>query len=246
MSRVALVTGASRGIGKAIALRLAQSDHRVAVNYAASGDAAEGVVAQIEAGGGEALAIQADVSDEAAVGAMFGAVSERFGSVEVLINNAGITDDDLLMRMKPAAWDRVLEVNLRSVYLCTRAALRAMVRAKWGRVVSVASVAGVSGNAGQANYAASKAGLNGLARSLAREFASRGITVNLVAPGPIETDMLAELGEATIQAMLDTVPVGRVGTAEEVAAAVSFLTSEAAGYVTGATIPVDGGLGMGA
>ena len=244
MSRVALVTGASRGIGRAIAIALAAEGHKVAVNYAARADAADAVVAAIIDAGGEAMAVRADVSDTEAVAAMFEAVTEAFGRVTVLVNNAGITKDNLMLRMTEEEFDRVIAVNLKSTFLCTKAALRGMLREKWGRIVSVASVAGVSGNPGQANYAASKAGVIAMAKSIAKEVGSRGITVNAVAPGFIATDMTAALGDEVNEAAAGNIAVGRLGTPEEIASTVAFLTSDAASYITGQTIIVDGGLAL--
>ena len=245
MSRVALVTGGSRGIGRAIAVRLAADGNAVAVNYTSNSAAADEVVGLITGSGGSAMAVRADVGNAEAVAEMLGEVEERLGRVGILVNNAGITRDVLLLRMGPDAWDDVIQTNLRSVYLCTRAAMRGMLRLKWGRIISVSSVSGIAGNPGQANYAASKAGLVGLARSLARELGSRSITANVVAPGFVATDMTAELSDERRAEIVGQVPLGRYAQAEEVAAVVGFLASEAAGYVTGAVVPVDGGLGMG-
>jgi 3-oxoacyl-[acyl-carrier protein] reductase len=244
MSHVALVTGGSRGIGKAIALRLAGDGHSVAVNYAANASAADGVVDEISATGGTAIALQADVGDTEAVTAMFGEVEERLGRVGILVNNAGITRDDLLMRMGPEAWDDVIQTNLRSVYLCTRAAMRGMLRLKWGRIISLSSVSGISGNPGQANYAASKAAIIGFSKSVAREIGSRNITVNVVAPGFIETDMTEQLGDEVAGQVIARVALGRLGKPEEIAAAVGYLASDDAAYVTGQTLVVDGGLAL--
>ena len=244
MGRVALVTGASRGIGRAIAEELAAHGHRVAVNYHTGAEAAAEVVAGIRAAGGEAEAFPADVGDEDAVAGMFAALTEALGAPEVLVNNAGITRDGLLMRMGPDQWDSVLTTNLRSAYLCTRAALRAMIKARWGRVISVASVAGLAGNPGQANYAAAKAGIIGFTKSVAKEVGSRGITVNAVAPGFVDTDMTAELGDEVRQAALGEIAVGRFGTPREIASAVRYLASDAASYITGQVLVVDGGLAI--
>jgi 3-oxoacyl-[acyl-carrier protein] reductase len=244
MSRVALVTGGSRGIGRAIALRLASDGNAVAVNYATNGAAADEVVEMIAANGGTAIAVQADVGDADAVASMFDDIEERLGRVEVLVNNAGITRDGLLLRMGPDAWDQVIETNLRSVYLCSRAAMRGMLRSRWGRIISVSSISGISGNPGQANYAASKAGIIGFSKSIAREIGSRNITVNVVAPGFIETDMTEELGTEIAEEVASRVAVGRLGRPEEIAAAVGYLVSDDAAYVTGQTLVVDGGLAL--
>jgi len=243
-SRVALVTGGSRGIGRAIAQALADGGHRVAINYVANADAAAATVATIEDAGGTAIAVQGDVGDEVAVAGLIEQVTDQLGPVEILVNNAGITRDDLLMRMKPDAWDAVIQTNLTSVYLCSKAAMRGMLRARWGRIINVSSVAGVYGNAGQANYAAAKAGVVGFTMSLAKEIGSRGITVNAVAPGFIETDMTAALGEEAAAAAAQQITMGRLGRPEEVASVVGYLASEDASYVTGQTIVVDGGLAI--
>ncbi len=194
--------------------------------------------------GGEAVAVGADVADPDAVQALFAETTERFGPVEILINNAGITRDELLLRMKPEVWDEVLTVNLRSVYLCTRAALRGMLRRRFGRVVSIGSVAGLAGNPGQANYAASKAAIVGFTRSVAKEVGSRGITVNVVAPGFIDTEMTADIPDEARQRAVDSVAAGRFGTADEVASAVAYLCGEEAAYVNGHILVVDGGLAL--
>jgi 3-oxoacyl-[acyl-carrier protein] reductase len=244
MSHVALVTGGSRGIGRAIAMRLAGDGHSVAVNYTANAAAADEVVDAITGAGGTAIAFQADVGSTEAVTAMFREIEERLGRVAILVNNAGITRDDLLMRMSPDAWDDVIQTNLRSVYLCTRAAMRGMLRLKWGRIISVSSVSGISGNPGQANYAASKAAIIGFSKSVAREIGSRNITVNVVAPGFIETDMTEQLGSDVAEEVVRRVALGRLGKPEEIAAAVRYLASDDAAYVTGQTLVVDGGLAL--
>ena len=244
MTRVALVTGGSRGIGRAVAELLGSRHYRVAVNYASRAAAAAEVVGVIQAEGGEAVAVAADVGDEDAVAGMFETVAAELGPVQVLVNNAGITRDDLMLRMSTDAWDAVLQTNLRSVYLCSRIALRGMLRSKWGRIISIGSVSGIAGNAGQANYAAAKAGVIGLSRSLAKEVGSRGITVNVVAPGYIETDMTAELADEMLATVTGQISLGRVGTPADVASAVGYLASDEAGYITGQTIVVDGGLTM--
>jgi 3-oxoacyl-[acyl-carrier protein] reductase len=244
MSGVALVTGASRGIGRAIALQLAADGFTVAVNFASSASKADEVVAQIQASGGSAVAIQADVSDPDAVANLFRTASDELGPVSVLVNNAGITDDGLVLRMSPDQWDRVVNTNLRSVFLCTKEALRSMLRAKSGRIINISSVSGISGNPGQGNYAAAKAGVIGFTKSVAKEVGSRGITVNAIAPGFIQTDMTDALGETVTAAVSEQVALGRLGLPEEVASAVGYLASEGASYITGQTIVIDGGLAL--
>ncbi|MEB3350947.1 MAG: 3-oxoacyl-[acyl-carrier-protein] reductase [Cyanobacteriota bacterium] len=240
--QVALVTGASRGIGRAVALELASAGAEVVVNYASSPEAAAEVVAAIEAAGGRAWSHRADVADEEQVDAMVKAVLERSGRLDVLVNNAGITRDGLLMRMKTADWQSVLNLNLTGVFLCTRAVSRPMLKARSGRIINITSVVALMGNPGQANYSAAKAGVVGLTRSSAAEFASRGVTVNAVAPGFIATDMTRDLNADGI---LQAIPLGRMGQPEEVASAVRFLAADPAGaYMTGQVLQVDGGMVM--
>ncbi|MCF8133124.1 MAG: 3-oxoacyl-[acyl-carrier-protein] reductase [Synechococcus sp.] len=239
----ALVTGASRGIGRAVALELAANGATVVVNYAASAEAAEAVVAEITAAGGQAYALQADVSQEEQVDRLVTTVLERSGSIDVLVNNAGITRDGLLMRLKTEDWRAVLDLNLTGVFLCTRAVTRPMLKQKRGRIVNITSVVGLTGNAGQTNYAAAKAGVVGFTLSTARELASRGITVNAVAPGFIATDMTSHLNA---EGLLNAIPLGRYGEPAEVAGAVRFLAADpAAAYITGQVLQVDGGMVMG-
>lgn len=240
--KVALVTGSSRGIGRAIALRLAADGCQVVVNYRAGADAAAEVVGSIEAAGGTAIAVQADVTDAAAVESLIGQTLEHFGRLDVLVNNAGITRDGLLMRMKDEDWDMVIATNLRSVFLASRAVLRPMMRQRSGRIVSITSISGLSGNAGQCNYAAAKAGIVGFTRSLAKEAGARGITVNAVAPGYVPTDLTSDLPQTLLDEAVKATPLGRLGTAEDIAAAVSFLASDDAAFITGQVLRVDGGM----
>jgi len=232
-SRVVLVTGGSKGIGYCIASKFAQSGHRVAATYR-SGEVPS-----------EVLGVQCDVTDPPQVEAAFAQVESNLGGIEVVVANAGITRDTLLLRMSDEDWDQVIATNLTGAFRVARRAARPMIRARFGRIVFISSVVGQLGSAGQVNYAASKAGLLGMARSLARELGSRGVTANVVAPGFIETDMTAELGEDLVKKYAEQIPLGRFGSADDVAGAVEFLSSDAAGYITGALIPVDGGLGMG-
>lgn len=242
--RVALVTGASRGIGRAIALKLAALGARVTVNYRSGEAAADEVVEAITSAGGEARAFRADVSDEEAATSLVKSVVATYGQLDILVNNAGITRDNIMARMKADDFDAVLATNLRSCWLMCRAALRVMMRARYGRIVNISSVTALMGNAGQSNYAASKAGIIGMSKSLAREIASRGITVNVVAPGFIATDMTAELPEDLLDTARAHIPLGRMGQPSEVAAAVAFLASDEAKYITGQTLNVDGGMYM--
>jgi len=242
--RIALVTGASQGIGRAVALELARAGATVAVAARNEAKLAD-VVAEIEAAGGQAAAFALDVGSEESIKARAKAILERFGKVEILVNNAGITRDGLMMAMKRADWDAVLGTNLTGAFLLTQAVLRPMLKNRWGRIINVSSVVGRTGQAGQVNYAASKAGLIGLTRSLAREVASRGITVNAVAPGYIETAMTALLDEEQRAAMMAAIPLGRAGTDVEIAQSVAFLASEGAGYITGHVLDVNGGMFMG-
>jgi 3-oxoacyl-(acyl-carrier-protein) reductase len=232
-ARVVLVTGGSKGIGQGIAARLAQAGHRVAATYR-SGEAPADV-----------LGVLCDVTDPAQVEAAFAQVESALGPVEVLVANAGITRDTLLMRMSDADWDQVIATNLTGAFRVARRAARPMIRGRFGRIVFISSVVGQMGSAGQVNYAASKSGLVGMARSLARELGSRGVTANVVAPGFIETDMTAALGEDLVKKYAEQIPLGRFGSVADIAGTVEFLASDAAGYITGAVIPVDGGLGMG-
>ena len=240
----ALVTGGSRGIGKAVCLELARQGANVAVNYAGRAQAAEEVAAACRELGVEAFAVQADVADAAAVDAMVKEVAARFGRVDILVNNAGITRDKLALQMKEEDFDAVLDTNLKGAFLCMKAVYRPMMKQRYGRIINLSSVVGLRGNAGQANYAASKAGLIGMSKSIAKELASRGVTVNLVAPGFIDTEMTAVLPEAARDALLKSIPMARLGQPEDVARAVAFFAAEESGYITGQVLCVDGGMAV--
>jgi 3-oxoacyl-[acyl-carrier protein] reductase len=243
--RTAFVTGASRGIGRAVALALSAAGNRVAFCYSADEDGAKETQSVIEATGADAMAVRANVADADSIDRAFDEIEEAFGAVEILVNNAGIARDGLVMRMSDEQWGEVLQTNLTGAFHTIRRATPKMMRARFGRIINVSSVSGQTGQAGQANYAAAKAGLVGLTRAVARELGSRRITCNVVAPGPIVTAMTEGLPDDWRSWAEATVPLGRLGTADEVGAVVAFLGSDAAAYVTGAIVPVDGGLGMG-
>lgn len=240
--QIVLVTGGSRGIGRAIALAYAEAGCHVAVNYASSPEKAAEVVAEIEAKGVKAIAVGCDVSNDEQVAQMIEKIETELGPIDILVNNAGITKDGLLIRMKDEDWDQVLDINLKGTYLCTKHVGKKMLKRKKGNIVNVTSVVGLTGNAGQANYSASKAGVIGFTKSVAKEFASRNIRVNAVAPGFIETDMTGKLPEEVIEQYKKTIPLGRMGKAEDVAKVVLFLSSEGSEYITGQVIAVDGGM----
>jgi 3-oxoacyl-[acyl-carrier protein] reductase len=241
--QVAIITGASRGIGRAIALELATQGASIVVNYASSSGAADAVVAEINAAGGQSIALKADVSKVEEVEGLFNATMEKFGRLDILVNNAGITRDTLLLRMKPEDWQAVIDLNLTGVFLCTRAASKIMLKQRSGRIINISSVAGQMGNPGQANYSAAKAGVIGFTKTIAKELASRGITVNAVAPGFIATDMTSKLSNT--EDILKFIPLGRYGQPEEIAGMVRFLAADpAAAYITGQVFNVDGGMVM--
>lgn len=242
--QAAIVTGASRGIGREIALKLAEEGAKVVVNYSGSKEKAEAVAAEIIAKGGEAIVHQANVANADEVKGLVDATVAAFGSVDILVNNAGITRDNLIMRMKEEDWDAVIDTNLKSVFLCTKAVSRQMMKQRSGSIVNVASIVGVAGNAGQANYVASKAGVIGLTKTTAKEFAARHIRVNAVAPGFIETEMTDVLPEDVKGTMLTQIPLAKLGQAKEIANVVAFLASDEASYMTGQTLHVDGGMVM--
>ncbi len=242
--KTAVVTGGSRGIGRAVCLELAAGGANVVLCYAGNEAAAQETVQAVEALGAKALAVRCDVSDAVQVDALVKSAVEVFGRIDILVNNAGITRDNLLMRMSEADFDAVVAANLKGAFLCMKAASRLMLKQRYGRIVNLSSVVGLRGNAGQVNYAASKAGVIGMTKSLAKELASRGVTVNAVAPGFIETDMTAALSEAARSAAQGSIPMGRLGGPEDVARAVGFLASDDAAYVTGQVLAVDGGMAM--
>jgi 3-oxoacyl-[acyl-carrier protein] reductase len=242
--RVAVVTGGSRGIGKAIALELAKRGARVVVNYAASAEKAEQVVDEIKAGGGQALAVQADISDFEQAGQLIKTAIEHFGRIDILVNNAGITRDKLIMMMSEDDWDTVQDTNLKGTFNCSKAAVRSMVRQRSGRIINIASISGQMGNAGQTNYSASKAGQIGFTKALAREIAARNVTVNAIAAGIVETDIWQDVPAELQESMVELIPMGRKGEAEEIAYAVAFLASDEAAYITGQCLAVDGGMAM--
>ncbi|WP_341301908.1 3-oxoacyl-[acyl-carrier-protein] reductase [Lysinibacillus sp. FSL H8-0500] len=242
--KVAVVTGASRGIGRAIALKLADEGAKVVVNYSGSQAKAEEVVAMIQENGGEAIAVQASVSQTEEVTTLMNTAIKTFGTLDILVNNAGITRDNLLMRMKEDEWDDVLNTNLKGVFLCTKAVTRQMMKQRAGRIINISSIVGVAGNAGQANYVAAKAGVIGLTKTTAKELASRNILVNAIAPGFIETEMTDQLPEDIKQGMLTEIPLAKLGQPEDIAKAVAFLASDDANYMTGQTLHIDGGMVM--
>jgi 3-oxoacyl-[acyl-carrier protein] reductase len=242
--KVALVTGGSRGIGRAICLELAAQGAKVVVNYAGSQGAAEETVALIKQNGGEAISVQGDVASSADAEKMVATTIEAFGRIDILVNNAGITRDNLLMRMKEEDWDAVINTNLKGVFNCTKAVTRSMMKQRFGRIINITSVVGIVGNAGQANYVSAKAGVIGLTKSNAKELASRGITVNAVAPGYIETDMTGQLGEDVKSKLFETIPLARLGRPEDIANVVAFLSSDKSNYMTGQVLNVDGGMVM--
>lgn len=242
--KVAIVTGASRGIGRAVAISLAKAGAKVVINYAGNVAAAEEVKSLIETAGGQVMLMQADVANDEAVVAMVKQTMDTFGKIDILVNNAGITRDGLLMRMKESDWDAVMNTNLKGIFVCTKNVSKVMMKQKTGKIINMTSVVGIMGNAGQSNYAAAKAGVIGFTKSMAKELATRGITVNAIAPGFINSDMTAVLSEQVKEELATKIPVGRLGNPEDVAAAVLFLASDSANYITGQTLNVDGGMVM--
>jgi 3-oxoacyl-[acyl-carrier protein] reductase len=245
-NKVAIVTGSARGIGRAIALKLAEVGADIVVNdIPAAAEALENTAGEIRALKRKALTVTADVSSAPDVARLIDTAAKEMGKIDILVNNAGVTRDQIIMRMTDEDWDTVLNIDLKSAFLCTRAVLRYMVKQRWGRIVSIASVVGIMGNAGQANYAAAKAGIIGLTRSIAKEVGSRGITANAIAPGFIETKMTEKLDDKQRQVLMQRIPLGSIGTPADVAEAVAFLASEEAKYITGQVLQVDGGMGLG-
>ncbi len=242
--KVAVVTGGSRGIGRAIALTLGREGAKVLINYRGNESAALETLEELKKGGGEGEIFKADVSVEEEVEKMFNFVLEKWGRLDILVNNAGVTRDNLLIRMKPEEWDQVLDINLKGVFLCTKAAVRIMLKQRSGKIINISFVIGLRGNIGQANYSAAKAGIIGFSKSVAKEVASRGINVNVVAPGFITTDMTEVLSEEMKKKALEAIPLGRFGSPQDVANAVKFLVSEDANYITGVVLTVDGGLSI--
>jgi 3-oxoacyl-[acyl-carrier protein] reductase len=242
--KVTIITGASRGIGRSVAIELAKAGAKVVINYAGNEAAAEEVENIIVTAGGQAITMQADVSNTEAVDAMIKKTIDVFGRIDILVNNAGITRDNLLMRMKEEDWDAVMNINLKGIFVCTKAVSRIMMKQRYGRIINMTSVVGIMGNIGQSNYAAAKSGVIGFTKSMAKELASRGITVNAIAPGFINTDMTAVLTEQVKEELAGKIPAGRLGNPEDVAAAVAFLASDSANYITGQTLNVDGGMLM--
>lgn len=241
--RVAIVTGSGRGIGRAIALKLAETGATVVINDVGEASAVDSVVEEIRAMNRQGLGILADVSSSSDVNKMVETIIATYGRIDILVNNAGITRDQLVLRMSDEDWDKVININLKGVFLCSRAVLRHMLRQRWGRIISIASIVGIVGNAGQANYAAAKAGIIGFTRTIAKEVASRGITANAIAPGFIDTQMTQKLTEQQRQELQRRIPLGDLGTPRDVAEAVAFLASEGARYITGQVLTVDGGMG---
>ena len=243
--RVAIVTGGGRGIGRAIALRLAEAGATVAINDVGDSAPADSVAEEIRKIGRESLVVLADISQSAEVTGLVDSVMEKYGRVDILVNNAGITRDQLIMRMSDDEWDKVLGINLKGVFLCSKAVMRPMMKQRWGRIISISSIVGLIGNAGQANYASAKAGIIGLTKTIAKEVASRGITANAIAPGFIDTSMTQQLPEDRRQELMNQVPLGFLGTPRDVAEVVAFLASEEARYITGQVVTIDGGISLG-